>query len=1372
MNRHFIKKASIGVAILLLALSFVMTGCNEDLEKEIASLGDVASEADVALDQAVNKAAADLKAAKSELQAAIDLKADATTLTDRIEALNGAIEAAKTTAAEADAASKAELEAAITAASKAAADATAALKTELTDALADAVATLETVDADNAKALTEAIADLTAAIATAKSEVVSAALADNATLKADLEAAITAASKAAADATAALKTELTDAIADAVATLEEADSKNASDLTTAITDLTAMINAAKDAASSADDVLKTNLETKIAEATAALDEKLTKALADAVEDLETADAANTAALNTAVTNLTALIDAAKEAADTANEELKAAFEDAIAVAIAELNTELVGKIETAVEALEAADLTKVDLTTYNEKINSLEAQIAMLAGVDNALDDTYAKIERVAAIEASVEALRTAVTNFETALNDKTDNLQDLINDNKDLARSELQAEVDELVALIETAQSAASAAQNAADAAQSAADEAAEKLAEEVKSLKGLIAESADAAKKAYLALKDWNAATDAAEKALRTIKTFRDRYNSVLYKEDYDSVILAGYDIAWIKIMRATDAQKVADAINAYEAALNKLETLGEKVYAELLALAATVDDVRCTKNVRETLAKLRSALNLALAEDNEDIDNNIYNFTNKAGEVINLIELCDTYIAKYDEIKLAGEAIKADMDTVVAAPLSLMLKDGNTLIDGAYEAWINAGNEATEIDDFVATKAAYDLKKDAIGDYEKEGNALKDEINAWLAENAPIFLSHSDSIDDLLLKYKDWDKKGKFESVALIEGLDDAKNGLNAAKDRIGELREADFVAAGINNQIGSINLVNTGDATKTIKEQLANIAAQIRTWLADYGLDTEAELNQENYNMVSHALLAEKNAKFDELVGEFERTFAEFKAAYKAIGDTINLLSGDEIAAARAAYNAWRDAAALGTFDYELSGGEKPADYAGQMLQKESEFKILVEDALEAYGVRFDSALTTATITLYDEEALALIESWYEDFAVEVDGEYVFEDGYVLSETLTVTADDYRAVVALRASYETLVEAKIVETAELNELIAALGTITTGSRDAINEALEARTAWLNGTNAPEGYEAAQFAMIALDDATYVIDNATLDDANADCIELEAQAEALKGLIVALPAYTVSTDIADDTVREEYQALIDAIEEAKTDFASANNSVEVYDWDGDGDRDADDDAYLAATLNTKVSAAVLACVRYDAVEELKAAANTWTAEGAFVSAVEDVLDDATAAINTAATEEIADLVGKYSAKLAELELLQTSYKVTLDADTDAEATIDSVCDAAIGVIVNDEKNADDAMNARVLAEAKFVSITTVYAAYVDAVGQIDPADEVNLGALATAYADYLVEVEGAASEHAVTNATSAASEMFDWFVTNANA
>ena len=1310
MNRHFIKKASMGVAILLLALSFVMTGCNEDLEKEIASLGDAASEADVALDQAVNKAATDLKAAKSELQAAIDLKADATTLTDRIEALNGAIEAAKTTAAEADAASKAELEAAITAASKAAADATAALKTELTDAIADAVATLETVDADNAKALTEAIADLTAAIATAKSEAIADAAEANDALKTALEAAVATADEALQEAIDAVAEDL----AAAVEALEAADDANADALAEAIAKLTNVIATAKSEAiadaAEANDALKTALE----EAIATADEALQKAIDAVAEDLA-----------------------------------------------------------AAVEALEAADLTKVDLTTYNEKINSLEAQIAMLAGVDNALDDTYAKIERVAAIEASVEALRTAVTNFETALNDKTDNLQDLINDNKDLARSELQAEVDELVALIETAQSAASAAQNAADAAQSAADDAAVKLAEEVESLKGLIAESADVAKEAYLALEDWNAATDAAEAALATIKALRDSYNPVLYKEDYDSVILAGYDIAWIKIMRATDAQKVADAIDAYKAALDELETLGEKVYAELLALAATVDDVRCTENVRVTLAELKSALNLALAEDNEDIDNNIYNFTNKAGEVINLNELCDAYIVKYGEIKLDGEAIKADMDTVVAASLSLTLKDGNTLIDAAYAAWIDAGNEATEIDGFVATKAAYDLKKQAIADYEEEGNALKDEINAWLAENAPIFLSHSDSIDDLLLKYKDWDKKGNLDSVALIDGLDDAKNGLDAAKDRIGELREADFVAAGINNQIGSINLVNTGDATKTVKEKLANIAAQIRTWLADYGLDTEAELNQANYNMVNHALLAEKNAKFDELVGEFERTFAEFKAAYKAIGDTINLLSGDEIAAARAAYNAWRDAASLGTFDYELSGNEKPADYTVKMLQKESAFNLLVEEALEAYGVRFDSALTTATITLYDEEALALIESWYEDFAVEVDGEYVFEDGYVLSETLTVTADDYAAVVALRAAYKALVEAKIAETAKLNALIAALGTITTGSRDAINEALEARTAWLIGTNAPEGYEDKQFAMIALGDATYVIDNATLDDANADCIELEAQAEALKGLIVALPAYTVSTDIADDTVREEYQALIDAIEEAKADFASANNSVEVYDWDGDGDRDTDDDTYLA-TLNAKVSAAVLACVRYDAVEELKAAANTWTAEGDFVSAVADVLADATAAINTAATEEITDLVGKYSAKLAELKVLQTSYKVTLVADTDAEAiaTIDSACDAAIAVIVKDAKNADEAMNARVLAEAKFVSITTVYAAYVDAVGQIDPADEVNLGALATAYADYLVEAEGAASEHAVTNATTAAVELFQAIVDAANA
>ena len=209
MNRHFSKKASMGVATAILALSLAMTGCNSDeLQKEIDSIGEAASEAQDAVEQAASKAAADLATAKSGLQAAIENKADTATLTEKVEALNGAIKEAKAAFVTADTAQKAELEEAIAAASKTASDATAALKTELTKAINDAVAALEAVDAENTAALSEAITDLTAAIAKAKSEAVASATADDDTLKAELDKAIAAASKTASDATADLKAQL------------------------------------------------------------------------------------------------------------------------------------------------------------------------------------------------------------------------------------------------------------------------------------------------------------------------------------------------------------------------------------------------------------------------------------------------------------------------------------------------------------------------------------------------------------------------------------------------------------------------------------------------------------------------------------------------------------------------------------------------------------------------------------------------------------------------------------------------------------------------------------------------------------------------------------------------------------------------------------------------------------------------------------------------------------------------------------------------------------------------------------------------------------------------------------------------------------
>ena len=89
-----------------------------------------------------------------------------------------------------------------------------------------------------------------------------------------------------------------------------------------------------------------------------------------------------------------------------------------------------------------------------------------------------------------------------------------------------------------------------------------------------------------------------------------------------------------------------------------------------------------------------------------------------------------------------------------------------------------------------------------------------------------------------------------------------------------------------------------------------------------------------------------------------------------------------------------------------------------------------------------------------------------------------------------------------------------------------------------------------------------------------------------------------------------------------------------------------------------------------------------------------------------------------------------------------------------------------------IKNAADADAVDSAVALANAKYVSIDDVYAAYVLAQADIDAADEINLGALATAYTDYLAEVEGAANDHAVNNATSAAKEIFNLIVESAKA
>ena len=1088
---------------VLLVVALAATGCKSDeLQAQIDTNN---ANAQTAIQEAAQKAADDLAAAKSALEALVAAgdKANADDLTAALAELNAAIDAAEAAAANADTGIKTYLKAAVDAAKAEAADAVAELKTELTEKIDAAVAALEDAAATDAEALTNAVAELTNAI----DAVETAAAAADATLKAELEAAI-------ADAVAALKTELTEKIDAAVAALEAADAANTQALTDAVATLNNAVEAAKAAATAADATLKTELEGAIATAVGTLKTELTEKINDVVADLEDLDGTKIdaeeyyVAIGEIWDTLGSLAEAHETLSDAVNKldatyatdaDVDAKIEAAVEAAV----TALTEKIDAAVAELKAADATKVNAIEYNEKIEELEGLIQTLTGVNADLDETYAT-------DVDVDA-----------------------------------------------------------------------KIAEAIAALKD-----------AYIAIGAWNDATEVVDAALKEIKDLFDAYSTPLYADRADE-ISAAYDLAWVMIVRAVDTDAVNTAVETYKTTLEELPTPGALVYKALKAIAADVDGVKCTADVRKALVDLRASIDELKARDpalDDEVQYEIEHYVPEGGtEEINLDEKCTEYQEKYNTLKAAGEAIKADMDTVVAAPLSLTLKAGNVDIDAAYDEWIGAGNEATEIDGFVDSKTAYDAKKATIAEYETKGNDLKAEIDAWLVANPVVGLEHETAIDELIAKHTAWMTATNNDSEALIDGLADSKANIDVADARVETLKEAKTVAANINNQINAIVLVNTGDATKTVKTTLDGITSQINAWVGTYGLGTDAELAYgENYNLVHHDQLEALYEKFDELVGEFMAAFEDFMNAYNAIGEDITLLSRDEIAAAREAYDAWRAEAALGTFDYELTGGVKPADYTVAMLQKEAEYNNYVEDALVAYEARFDAGLTVNTVTIYNVAEVELIESWYAEFGV-VDGvEYVFEDGYYLSEDITVTAEDYAKVVALRDAFDELVAAKIAETETLQGLIDDLAddVITTDSRAKINEALAAREAWLAGDNAPAGYTADQFKIIV--DPTYVIDDAALDTANSDCEALENEAAALKQLIADLPAYTVSTDIVDDAARLAYEGLINDIRTAQ----------EAFELHNDGNRGC-----VTETEFAKVEAGELALVKYDAVVEITA-------------------------------------------------------------------------------------------------------------------------------------------------------------------------
>ena len=389
-NKTAVDTAIAGVQATIDANKTALEDAIADVEAAAATKTELAD----AITALKNATEADLEAAVEALENKVEkVEADAATKAALAEAIDGV----KKTAAE----NKAELD-------KAVADLTeaAATKTALADAVTELTTKIEKVEADAATkaALEAAVATINGKIADEKAALEAAinvvkTTADAAATKAALEAAVAANNTALATEVGKLEAK----IAETTAAIAAAKAEVKAELEGKIT------------------ALETKVADDIAALAAAAATKAELAEAIKAVNATVATAATKAELEVAVANLTSLINAnaaeiAKNAAAIATNTT--AIETAkteVAATIAALETKVAGDIDTAVAAVKTELEGKITAleTKVNNAIASFTEQITALQGADASLAETLATLQKqVADLEAAFDEQHTDDNNF------------------------------------------------------------------------------------------------------------------------------------------------------------------------------------------------------------------------------------------------------------------------------------------------------------------------------------------------------------------------------------------------------------------------------------------------------------------------------------------------------------------------------------------------------------------------------------------------------------------------------------------------------------------------------------------------------------------------------------------------------------------------------------------------------------------------------------------------------------------------------------------------------------------------------------------------------------------------------------------------
>ena len=398
---------SILLACLMIVSLCMMVGCNTDeLEAQImendakqeGAVSDLAADLESDIKSAADTAAANLAAAQKKLETMISGgdAVDAAALKAATEEFNAAL-----------AATQDALDATVDAAVEDATDAYVALEASLEKAIDDAVAAVAAatekkignLDAALKDAIATGDADLSAKVTSVAEEL--ALLQEN--VLRDMVALDTIAKQDLTDKFNATIEEiyydLCEYIGEVVVYLEELIDENAEEdasveeLNTAVDTLNAAIEAAKKVAADANDALKAELETAIANAVNTAKTELTNNLNTKVTELQKAIKDNADA-DASVEELNAAKTALENFAKAQDTALKTVLETAIANAVNAAKTELTNNLNAKVTELQNAINSNADTDASIEELNAAKTALENFAKAQ----DTALKTELLGVI--------------------------------------------------------------------------------------------------------------------------------------------------------------------------------------------------------------------------------------------------------------------------------------------------------------------------------------------------------------------------------------------------------------------------------------------------------------------------------------------------------------------------------------------------------------------------------------------------------------------------------------------------------------------------------------------------------------------------------------------------------------------------------------------------------------------------------------------------------------------------------------------------------------------------------------------------------------------------------------------------------------